>query len=425
MKKIRVILLVSMMTSVFYAQNSSIERIQSLNNFVKNKIPSLIGKDYFIFSGNPWVTIIVGKDQDNYTYYRIEDTGPRAGVDVITDTKTLKSLPVLETIFTNFVPEAGVKRYSSDYDPILRSAIMCPTYIDFAIYKKGVKTFDTSLPLAPGDRKDYMGSPIPKEILFFCLDLFNFKAEGIRIDPKPGVAATLPKDHCSQIKTLLDFDSNSPNSLKANLNWLKEKVNAPANTTENGFVISKKMVYPENYKYNFTQVPSGGAYSIEFKTGTGYVGTAHSHPSTEYAMFTFQDVRSLIEVYDKANTTKDEVFVALVCKDKSGVTNTYMLKIDYIKGVNGDLRDNIGGLKAQVNAVWDHPDYAKYTDEEKIEAIHQKQAQIYDKSNGQLEKSFLEQFKDFGISLYKADAELNNFSKLTLNNGVVTSTPCN
>lgn len=52
------------------------------------------------------------------------------------------------------------------------------------------------------------------------------------------------------------------------------------------------------------------------------------------------------------------------------------------------------------------------------------QAKIYAKSNGELEKSFLDQFKDFGISLYKADATTSSFSKLALNNlKTVTSTP--
>jgi hypothetical protein len=392
MKKIIIILSISMMTSVFYGQNTDeIEYAQRVNDLVKNTIPALVGKDYFIYSQGSYIKDVVTKTDNVYTYYRI-GLGRTVGTDKITDTKTLKPHPILETIFTNFVPKAGVKRYSSEYTQIPSSFFS--TY--FAIYKKGIKTFDTYLV-----SHSTIESPIPDEIhVFLFADLYGYNAEGISTGTKPGVAATLPKDHCTQIKTLLNFNPDTPNSLKANLNGLKEKVNAPVNTIENGFEIDKEMAYPENYKYNFTQIPSGGAYSIAFKTGISSVGTAHSHPSTEYAMFTFQDVRSLIAIYDKTvGTKKSEAFVALVCKDKSGVTNIYMLKIDYIKGVNGDLRDNIGGLKAQVNAVWDHPDYAKYTDEEKIEAIHQKQAKIYDKSNGELEKSFLAFIKHHLLSV--------------------------
>ncbi len=51
--------------------------------------------------------------------------------------------------------------------------------------------------------------------------------------------------------------------------------------------------------------------------------------------------------------------------------------------------DNIDALRKQVNDVWNDPDYAKIPNEkERIDAIHEKQAIKYDKSNGQLEKSF-------------------------------------
>jgi hypothetical protein len=76
--------------------------------------------------------------------------------------------------------------------------------------------------------------------------------------------------------------------------------------------------------------------------------------------------------------------------------------------------------------VWNDPNYAKYlTEKGRIDAIHLDQAILYYKSNGQLEKSFLEQFAAFGISIYKVDAALSSFNKLALSNSTVTSTPCN
>jgi hypothetical protein len=88
--------------------------------------------------------------------------------------------------------------------------------------------------------------------------------------------------------------------------------------------------------------------------------------------------------------------------------------------------ENIESLRTQIKSVWNDPNYTKFQNEdERIKAIHKDQAKIYAKSNGNLEKSFLEQFKDFGIVLLKADATTNNFDKLTLNNSTVTPTPCN
>ncbi|SHH23543.1 hypothetical protein SAMN05444372_1392, partial [Flavobacterium micromati] len=146
-----------------------------------------------------------------------------------------------------------------------------------------------------------------------------------------------------------------------------------------------------------------------------YVGGLHSHPSDGYAMFSFQDIRFLLNVYDETSSTrKGEVFNGLVCKDNAGNTNTYMLKID-----------NIDALRTKVDDVWDEPKYEGLSEKDKITAIHIKQAKLYKKSSGNLEKSFIEQFKDFGISLYKADETKNSFNKLTLNNSIITSIPCN
>ncbi|SHH23362.1 hypothetical protein SAMN05444372_1382, partial [Flavobacterium micromati] len=147
-----------------------------------------------------------------------------------------------------------------------------------------------------------------------------------------------------------------------------------------------------------------------------YVGGLHSHPSDGYAMFSFQDIRFLLNVYDEASSIrKQEAFNGLVVKDAAGNTNTYMLKIE-----------NIESLRTQINNVWNDPNYSKFQNEnDRIKKIHKDQAEIYAKSNGNLEKSFLEQFKDFGIVLFKADATTDHFDKLTLNNSIVTQTPCN
>ena len=87
---------------------------------------------------------------------------------------------------------------------------------------------------------------------------------------------------------------------------------------------------------------------------------------------------------------------------------------------------HICAIGTQINNEWTSQKYSKFKDEDaRIKAIHLDQSTKYSKSNGNLEKSFLEQFKDFGLVLFKADATLDNFDKLTLNNSTVTPTPCN
>lgn len=222
---------------------------------------------------------------------------------------------------------------------------------------------------------------------------------------------------CDQLKIMVNKDTANKKNLSKEIDWLVAKVKAPKNNKESGVEVKMRMNADETYRYEFNRIDSPDKFSVGLSTGTMYIGGIHSHPSDGVAMFSFQDVRFLLNAYDGASSSrKSDVFNMVVCKDDNGVTNTYTIKVDDIE----NLRNN-------VNSVWNSPDYARYTTEkERIEAIHRDEAKIYEKSNGELEKTFLEQFKDFGISIYKADASLSSFSKLTLNSlNTLTKIPCN
>jgi hypothetical protein len=231
-----------------------------------------------------------------------------------------------------------------------------------------------------------------------------------------GAEPVVEEDPCAQIKGLLDYNSTESINLKSNINWLKDKVNAAVNNKEAGVEVKKVMNADETFKYEFNQVLSNDQFSIKMLVGRSYIGAMHSHPSDGDAMFSFQDIRYLLSVFDEAYPSRQqEAFHGLVCKDAAGNTNVYMLKIE-----------NIESLRTQINSVWSSEKYSVFqTEKDRIEAIHLDQANKYSKSNGNLEKSFLEQFKDFGIVLFKADATTDHFDKLTLNNSTVTPTPCN
>ncbi len=95
------------------------------------------------------------------------------------------------------------------------------------------------------------------------------------------------------------------------------------------------------------------------------------------------------------------------------------------------LLNDFEKLNTEVNRELDSPKYAAFTNEEKkINKIHENQARKFVESNGQLEKSFLQQFGAFGIDIYKSDDEnLINWNKLELesnNNQLsVVLQPCN
>jgi len=220
---------------------------------------------------------------------------------------------------------------------------------------------------------------------------------------------------CDQMKNIID-PANSSN-MKSQIDWLKGKVNATVNNRECSVEVKRTMNPDGTFKFEYTQIISENEFSSPMTTGGSNIGGAHSHPENGYAMFSFGDVKLLLDAYNGAFPSKKiDAFIMVVCKDNAGITNTYNLKVD-----------NIDALNSHILSVWNDPKYASYTTEkEKIDAIHLDQARIYKNSNGELEKSFLDQFKDFGISLYKADAALSSFNKLALNSSkTVISTPCN
>jgi hypothetical protein len=132
-------------------------------------------------------------------------------------------------------------------------------------------------------------------------------------------------------------------------------------------------------------------------------------------MYSFGDLKHLLNLYDKAlPSNKRDVFEGLVAQDAQDNNNVYMLKVD-----------DIEKLRSHIKTVEESEKYANLNDEDRLNKIHQEQARLYHESNGQKEKSFLQQFSDAGISIYKANADLSNFSKLTLNNDNVIPTPCN
>jgi hypothetical protein len=111
------------------------------------------------------------------------------------------------------------------------------------------------------------------------------------------------------------------------------------------------------------------------------------------------------------------VFIYIVVKDKeTGAIFPYALKID-----------DFNALTTKVNDELAKPDLASKSYDEKLKALDDALGFKYDDNPTDLEKVFLEEYKLFGISLYKSDnLELNNWKKLELKtDGTVGQVPCN
>jgi hypothetical protein len=232
----------------------------------------------------------------------------------------------------------------------------------------------------------------------------------------PPAGGTPPPDPCRHTRAV-------GTAIKTDLDWLKTKT---GERLEFGVEVRSSKPDGVNTVYATQQKSSTNQYSIVMEVSGSSEGDAHSHPLDSHAMFSFQDVRHLLSVYDIVLPSRQaNVFVMVVCKDASGHTNVYNLKIN-----------NVDMLRAGVKAVWDNIKYATASiEDDKIKAIHDDQAIIYNNSNGDLEKSFLQQFGSFGVSLYKAaDDSLANWERLNLggnpdpsspNKLIVIKTPCN
>ena len=136
-------------------------------------------------------------------------------------------------------------------------------------------------------------------------------------------------------------------------------------------------------------------------------------------MFSWADIRTLLTTYQNTgNFLKNKVTILLVAPNPQDLDtyNLYSLNID-----------NVTDLITKLNADWNGPKMNGLTDEQKLLRLNKQLGNEYLKNSNNIEKYFLTKFADYGISLYKADPESENFNwdKLKLDNNNVVKEPCN
>ncbi|WP_264553564.1 hypothetical protein [Flavobacterium sp. N2038] len=221
---------------------------------------------------------------------------------------------------------------------------------------------------------------------------------------------------CDQLKKAVD--PVNTNNMMPSIEWLKTKVNAAQNDKEFGVEVKMRMNPDETYTNLYTPIESPFEFNVALTTGGTNIGGWHSHPKNGVPMFSFADVRFLALAYSNASEIRKEaVFHGIVTND-NGSVNIYVIKV----------RD-AAALQDKVDRVFNASIYSGKTEEEKYDLIHKKQAKVYSNNKGYLEKSFLEQFNDYGIELYKMSQTTieTKWNKLELNTNktAVNSIPCN
>lgn len=172
--------------------------------------------------------------------------------------------------------------------------------------------------------------------------------------------------------------------------------------------------------------------TVTLTVGPKNIGGAHSHIINKGShMFSFGDIKTLLEMYDYAlPKRKHLVTYMIVCNNPQDPQNplTYALTVN-----------DFNALSLAFNSVWNNPKYSlnpneitgnpETDDRTKLTKIHNVLAREYKNNSNNLEKYFLQKFGSFGISLYKADNNLDNWSQLELDSSsgtlVVQPKPCN
>ncbi len=214
-------------------------------------------------------------------------------------------------------------------------------------------------------------------------------------------------------------------NIKPTVDALKQKL-AEGVANEWGSSHSSKYIYDptlneNNLVYENSPLVEGTPYSVSVDIGPRYTSSTHLHPKGSYPIFSWVDLHLLRETYKECTATlKSQVSIQIVCHNDANPANP----IVYSLTVN-----DFNALNSSVDQILNNPKYNNKTIEEKFQIIQDALADDFNKNN--LELFFLKHFQSYGVSLYKANNDLTNWTQLELlktdtnPEGVVNQKPCN
>ncbi len=153
-------------------------------------------------------------------------------------------------------------------------------------------------------------------------------------------------------------------------------------------------------------------------------GEIHTHPFDCYPMYSFTDIQRLATILSTtAPTNINEVTTILTMPNDAGVMQTYAVTIGDVQGFTDAVNNAINSVNLPLF----------FTNEARIAELNVVLGNKYDKDNN-YERVFLQFFADFNLNVYKANATLTKWNRLTLlapdfptanSNTTVISSPCN
>jgi len=221
-------------------------------------------------------------------------------------------------------------------------------------------------------------------------------------------------EHCESLKKLTETDSLSAN-IKPIVDSLRTKTSENKEYSAN---FEKNINFGLEYNYLHESGILEGASRTEsiLLTGTRMYGQIHTHPDKTQSMFSWSDVSRIKDIYNGLNNgfDKKDIFIMIINHNGS----VYTIKIDDFQKLSQAIQDDLNDTKGK-------------DDEKKEKKLNREMKYLYNENQDNLEGVFLNKFKDFGISLYKAtDQNLSNWNKLDLEDpndedSTVNSKTCN
>ncbi|MBO3117897.1 hypothetical protein J4050_14165 [Winogradskyella sp. DF17] len=232
---------------------------------------------------------------------------------------------------------------------------------------------------------------------------------GVIIEPRQS-----HKDNCDKLNELLDTGPEDANALQFILD-LRQKA---TNKTDEWYINFRKVDDFGTITSSSAEgaLQQGKDLDSEALKGPGFYGQIHSHPTGSAMMFSWNDINSLKEVYEKTyEGYRKDVFIMIV--GPSPANEVYAVKVD-------DFNKLADGLEQDLQNVSGN-DLSK-----KKRKLKNKFRTKYRAYPTKKDGVFLRFFQNHGISLYKPfDSNMTNWEKLELQdpsgNGYYTKTiPC-
>jgi hypothetical protein len=221
------------------------------------------------------------------------------------------------------------------------------------------------------------------------------------------------EDPCIELKKL--FNTPKPDIKTTIINYMRPNI-----AVNPSGEIGAGLIKTDSGAFNTRLLQPTTSNQVFIPTGGSFYSGIHTHPLDTYPMFSWTDVYFLYKMNNNLSPINFvNVSFLLVCQDDSGDFQTYVIVFDE---TFSNTIDNIFNDPENSNCL---PEAIAEMMDERLEKKYAKEDELGLRN---YERAFLRMMMGYNVSLYKANTDLNNWNKLSLDNLTgtnVNTTPCN